>query len=70
MAVEHQQQHMVADAVPSLLRGLQQLLDLGLVEKVLLPLVGVGCLLNRLALYLSPVGHPHGVPHFTLFHQE
>ena len=36
-------------------------------EKVLLPLVGVGCLTNRLALYLSPIGRVHGVPHFPLF---
>ena len=36
-------------------------------EKVLLPLVGVGCLANRLALYLSPIGRVHGVPDFPLF---
>src|SRR5262245_15699517 len=60
MAVDHQDQRVVANAVAAFLGGLEQPVDLRGTQKVLTALVGVGgwCI----TLYITPLGRHWRVP--------
>jgi hypothetical protein len=61
VAVDHQQQHIIADAVAPLLGGLEELLNLGLVQEVLAPLVGVSSAPRIVTLNVLPLCRLHGL---------
>ena len=60
VAVDRQQERVVADAVASLLGCLEQAADLPLSQKVLVALVAIGH--GHATLYISPLGRHQLVP--------
>src|SRR5215510_14542936 len=58
--VDHQEQGIVADAVPAFLGRLKQASDLRLAEEILRALVGIGR--SSVTLYNSPFGRHRGAP--------
>ena len=64
VAVHHQHEQVVANAVPALLRGVEEEIDLAFAQEVFVALVGVGCMrvgtLAVLTLPISPLGHGSG----------
>src|SRR6185436_13258807 len=68
VAVDQQQQQMVADAMAPLARSCQQLLDLVLIKEVLGLLMGVGGARFHYTLNITPPGRHHLTPENARLH--